>query len=367
MAKFFPISQPSITNLEKKYVSEAMRSGWISSSGSFIDSFEYEFAKFCKTDFCISVSNGTTGLHLALKTLGVGFGDEVIVPDFTFIATANSVVLAGAKPIFVDIKSDSLTIDLASIENAITKKTKAIIPVHIYGHPANMKELCELASKYNIKLIEDCAEAHGASIEGQPVGSFGDIGVFSFYGNKIITTGEGGALVTKNKDLALKAKMLRGHGMSTQKKYWHEDFGYNYRLTNVQAAIGLAQLERIEYFLEKRRKILNWYKEDLEAIKFLSLNKQTQWAKSVCWLVCMEFESFDERNRNIFMQNLLAEGVDSRPYFSPLSQMPMYSPANTPVTKILSLKGVNLPTYVDMRREDVKKITNLIRSSLKKI
>ena len=243
---FIPISQPSLGEREIEYVLSAVKSGWISSKGQYIDAFEKQFADFVGIKYALAVSNGTNALHLALASCGIKAGDEVIIPDLTFIATENAVRYTGADVVFVDIDKDTLCISPVSIERAITGKTKAIIPVHLYGHPANMREIMRIAKIHSLVVIEDAAEALGAEAYRQRVGSIGKCGVFSFYGNKIITTGEGGMLTTNDHITFEKARYLRDHAMDQHKRYWHTMVGFNYRMTNLQAAVGLAQMERID-------------------------------------------------------------------------------------------------------------------------
>src|ERR1700759_726677 len=256
---FIPISRPYIGAREKQLVLEALDSGWVSSIGKYIDDFEAGFARYCGTEYAGAVSNGTTGLHLALAALELQPGDEVIIPDLTFVATANAVAYTGATPVLADIDPDTLCIDAASVKSLISDKTRAIIPVHLYGHPADMDALTEIAHANALAIIEDAAEAHGAEYKGRRVGGLGKCGVFSFYGNKIITTGEGGMLTTNDADFHARAKRLRDHAMSPGRRYFHEKRGFNYRITNLQAALGVAQLERIEDFLARRAEIMGWY------------------------------------------------------------------------------------------------------------
>jgi len=361
---FIPISQPTITNKEIEYVTDAVKSGWVSSLGKYIDEFEKKFAEFCETEYALATSNGTTALHLALVALGIKEGYEVIIPDFTFIATANAVRYTGAKVVTVDIEEDTLCIDPKAIEKAITPNTKAIIPVHLYGHPANMKEINKIAKKYNLFVIEDAAEAHGAKIDKQKVGSFGDIGIFSFYGNKIITSGEGGMITTNNKELYEKMKYLRDHAMSKEKRYWHTEIGYNYRMTNLQAALGVVQLERIEELLNKKREIFEWYSEYLKDIPNIKLNFQKDGFKNVYWMICLEIIGYDEEKRDNLMKKLKEKGIDSRPFFYPVSEMPMYEKANTPVTHKVYQRGINLPSYYDLTKKEVKYICEKVRKLL---
>ncbi len=361
---FIPISQPSITQKEIYYVTDAIKSGWVSSLGKYIDKFEEKFAEFCGTKYALATSNGTVALHLALVSLGIKEDDEVIIPDFTFIATANAVKYTGAKVVTVDIEEDTLCINPKEIAKAITPKTKAIIPVHLYGHPANMEEIKKISKKYNLFVIEDAAEAHGAEIGGKKVGSFGDVSIFSFYGNKIMTSGEGGMITTNNKELYEKMKYLRDHAMSKEKRYWHTEIGYNYRMTNLQAALGVAQLERIDELLNKKREIFEWYKEYLKDIPDIKLNFQKDGYKNVYWMICLEVIGYDERKRDILIKKLKEKGIDSRPFFYPISDMPMYEKADTLVTYKVYQRGINLPSFFDLKKEEVKYICKQLREVL---
>ena len=360
MRKFIPVSEPYITELELKYITRAVKSGWVSSLGKYITQFEENFADYCGSKYSLATSNGTTALHLALTASNIQSGDEVIVPDFTFVATANAVKYCGAKPVFVDIEPNTLCIDPDSILHAITKNTKAIIPVHIYGHPANMQAIMEIAEKYNLIVIEDCAEAHGAAIGEKKVGTFGKCGVFSFYGNKIITSGEGGMLITDDEKLYIRSKILRDHAMSSTKRYWHTEIGFNYRLTNIQAALATAQLEKIEKIIKKRITIFEKYSKRLKRNLRLKLNYTLPGYKNVFWMIRLEIEGYDEEKRNKLMDNLKQKGIDSRPYFYPVSDMPMYESADTPVTHSLYSRGINLPSYQRLTDEEIEYVCNTI-------
>jgi perosamine synthetase len=362
--RFFPVSQPSIGTKEIAYVTEAVSSGWVSSIGKYIEQFETSFAAFCGTQYGLATSNGTTGLHLALAAFGVKAGDEVIVPDLTFVATANVVRHANATPVMVDVDERTLCIDPSAIRRAITPRTRAIIPVHLYGHPAQMDAIVAIGREHDLIVIEDAAEAHGAEYHGRRVGSIGDTGVFSFYGNKVITSGEGGMLTTNNREFYLKAKSLRDHAMSSEKRYWHTEVGYNYRMTNLQAALAVAQMERIEEFLEKRRKIMGWYRAGLETGGRLHLNYDEPGCKNAYWMVCLEIDGITEEQRTQLMSKLRERGVDSRPYFYPISDMPMYQRSVTPVAHKVSGRGINLPSYVDLSEQDVADISAITRAVL---
>jgi perosamine synthetase len=360
--ELIPISQPSITQKEIDYVTDAVKSGWVSSLGEYINNFEKRFAEFCDCKYAVSTSNGTTALHLALTALGIKAGDEVIVPDFTFIATANAVKYTGADVVIVDIEEATLCINPQAILEAITPRTKAIIPVHLYGHPANMAEINAIAAKYNLYVIEDAAEAHGAEFDGKKVGGLGHVGVFSFYGNKIITSGEGGMLTTNDQNLQQRMAYLRDHAMSKTKRYWHTEMGFNYRMTNLQAALGLAQLERIDEILAKKKTIFEWYQDGLKNTKGIRINQQATWAKNVYWMICLEIFGYTERERDELIQQLRLKNIDSRPYFYPVSDMPIYDTAETPVTHLIYQRGINLPSYFDMTKQQVDYICDQLNS-----
>ena len=322
------------------------------------------FASYCGTEFAVAVSNGTTGLHLALAALDIGPGDEVIIPDLTFVATANAVAYTGATPVLADVDPDSLCIDPASVESLITSRTKAIMPVHLYGHPADMDALATIAKARNLILIEDAAEAHGAEYKGRRVGGLGQCGVFSFYGNKIVTTGEGGMLTTNDRAFYLRAKHLRDHAMSAERRYFHEERGFNYRITNLQAALGVAQMERIDDFLRRRAEIMAWYNSAIPTTENVRLNRVRNWAKSSYWMVCLEVDWFDEERRRLFMDELKKQGVDTRPYFCTLSSMPMYKQTPQPVSLLKAQTGLNLPIFFDLTQKDVQRIGGVVADAL---
>jgi perosamine synthetase len=353
---FIPISKPVIGPRERELVLDALDSGWVSSIGKYIDEFEANFARYCGTDYALAVSNGTTGLHLALAALGLQAGDEVIIPDLTFVATANAVAYTGATPVLAEIDADTLCLDPASVKSLITSRTKAIVPVHLYGHPADMDALNAIAEAYGLAVVEDAAEAHGAEYKGRRVGGLGTCGVFSFYGNKVITTGEGGMLTTNDRAFYDHARRLRDHAMSPVRRYFHEDRGFNYRITNLQAALGVAQLERIDEFLGRRAEIMDWYASEIVTSDTIRLNRVKHWAKSAYWMICLEVDGFDEASRDAFMQALKARGIDSRPYFCTMSALPMYRQTPLPVASAKATTGLNLPSYFELTRSDVQRI-----------
>jgi perosamine synthetase len=364
---FIPISKPFIGAREKELVLNALDSGWVSSIGKYIDEFEANFARYCGTECALAVSNGTTGLHLALAALGLQAGDEVIIPDLTFVATANAVAYTGATPILADIDPDTLCIDPASVKSLISKRTKAIIPVHLYGHPADMDALIEIADNHRVDIIEDAAEAHGAEYKGRRVGGLGKCGVFSFYGNKVITTGEGGMLTTNDRDFYQRARRLRDHAMSPQRRYFHEERGFNYRITNLQAALGVAQLERIDDFLGRRAEIMSWYNSEIATTESVRLNRVKNWAKSAFWMVCLEVDWLDESRRDVFMGALKARGIDSRPYFCTMSSMPMYKQPLLPVAARKAQIGLNLPCYYELTKVEIQRIGSDVNELLREL
>lgn len=351
--RFTPIAEPTLANKELEYLTDAFTSTWISSRGKYIDMFEANFSKFCGVNHGIATANGTVAIHLALVALGIGEGDEVIVPDLTFAATINAVLYANATPVIVDIDKEDWTISPIEIEKAISPRTKAIIPVHVYGQACQMDSIMHLAKQHNLKVIEDCAEAHGAEFKGQKVGSFGHISTFSFFANKIITTGEGGMCVTNSKELDTKMRKLRDHGMSKEKRYWHDEIGFNYRMTNLQASIGCAQLEKIEYLLERNNKIEQKYIEQLDGLNLFKWQQNFEDRKKVVWLMCCLTD-----RRGEIREALIANKIDIRPFFYCLSEMPIYSQYtfSSANAKEVSRRGMNLPTVEQVDYERIYQV-----------
>jgi len=363
--RMIPVSEPFLAGNEEKYVLECLRSSWISSLGRFIQEFEGGFAKFSGSRHGVAVMNGTVAIQLALAALGVKEGDEVIVPDLTFVATANAVRYVGARPVFVDSEMGTWNIDPEKIAAAVTKKTKAIILVHLYGHPCDMGPILEVAEKHGLFVIEDAAEAHGAEYKGRKVGSLGDVGCFSFYGNKIITTGEGGMCITNDPALAERMHFLKDHAMRPEKRYWHPEIGFNFRMTNVQAAIGLAQLEQIEKFIAIKRRNALLYNSLLQKISGITVQTETPWAKGVYWMhsVLVDEKEFG-LSRDGLMQKLKGKGIDSRPFFFPMHQLPPYqgngSDRDFPVAARLSMQGINLPSSVKLSGDEIRYVCDAI-------
>ncbi len=355
-----PVAEPCLGEEEVNNVIKAVKSGWISSKGEFIEEFERGFASYCGVKYGVATSNGTAALHLALKALGVQKGDEIIIPTLTFIATANAVTYCNAKPVFVDSHPEYWCIDPKKIEEKITKNTKAIIAVHLYGHPCDMDWIRDLAEDHGLYIIEDAAEAHGAEYKGRKIGSLGDISCFSFYGNKIITTGEGGMCLTNDDELAERMKILRDHGMNPNRKYWHDVIGFNYRMTNLQAAIGVAQLKKLDRFIEKKRTIAKWYMRylrELEEKELIELQPEMPWAKCVYWMYSILIRGNLRSNRDELMKKLEEIGIETRPFFYPIHILPPFkSGEKFPVAEKLSTVGINLPSAVTLVKEDIRKI-----------
>jgi len=356
-----PVAEPIIGEKELFYVLDAVKSGWVSSKGSYVKKFEDKFAEYCNAKYAASCNNGTSALHLALLSLGIGEGDEVIAPSLAYIAVANVINYVRAKPVFVDVSKETLGMDPEKIEEKITPQTKAIIVVHLYGMPCEMDRILDIAKKYNLFLIEDCAEAHGAEYKGKKVGTFGDIGCFSFFGNKIITTGEGGMCITNNEELKEKIELLKNQGVSKERKYWHPVIGFNYRMTNIQAAIGLAQLEQIDSFLKIREEHEEIYENLLKEISGIKFLPKRQQVKIVYWMHSIIIE-----NRDKIMKKLEKEGIETRPFFVVINKMPPYlSEESFPVAEEVSDKGINLPSSVNLTEENIKIICDAIKRAVK--
>ena len=356
MQNHIPVACPVFIGNEKKYVMECIESGWISSLGKYIEAFEETFLSFCNTRHAISCSNGTVALHLALLAYDIGSGDEIIVPTLTYVAVANAVTYCGARPVFVDSEAETWNIDPKQIEKKISHKTKGIIVVHLYGHPVNMEPIIKIAKKHDLFVVEDAAEAHGALYKNRVVGSIGDIGTFSFFGNKIVTTGEGGMVVTNNDKLAEKIRFLKGQGVDPGRRYWFPIIGYNYRMTNIQAAIGLAQLEKFSWHLSKRREIANMYYKYLDELTgFIELPVEKEWARHSFWMFSILLRDSVKVSRDEFMQLLEKDGIETRPIFYPMHILPPYEEkaVNFPVATRVASRGLNLPTHALLKEKDI--------------
>lgn len=363
-----PVTQPLLGGNELNYVSDCITSNWISSQGAYIKRFEKMFADYHSVEHALTASSGTTALHLALAALGIGPGDEVIVPSLTFAACANVVMHTGATPVFADVSAETWTLDPALLEGLITPRTKAVMPVHLYGQPCDMDPILDVARRRGLYVVEDCAESLGAKYKGALTGVLGHIGCFSFFANKVITTGEGGMCITRDKALAEKMLVLRDHGMSKKRKYWHELAGFNYRMTNVQAAIGVAQMEKIDKFLASRKALSTRYRENLSGAQGITLPPENGWSESIFWLYSILLDkaalgvTVDD-----MIKRLAVEGIETRPFFSPLHLQPPYpkSKAALPVTEMLSESGISLPTGNDVTANDADRVSEAIKKVLK--
>lgn len=361
---FLAVSEPDLTHREMRNVLDAFLSTWISSTGDYIRQFERDFAAKVGMEHGIATSNGTVSLHLAMVALGIGEGDEVIVPDLTFAASANTVIHAGARPVLVDVDPDTWCVSVEAIEKAITPRTRAIMPVHVFGRPAPMTEIRELARARGIYVIEDAAEAHGAMYDGQQVGSFSDVASFSFFANKIVTTGEGGICLTNDADLAARMRMLRDHGMRPERRYWHDEPGFNYRMTNLQASIGVAQIARMDELLAMRADVHDLYKRALANIPGVVFPPEmSDRAKPVTWFSCALVPA-DKRAQLIAACKEV--NIDLRPFFHGLSVMPAYRQYGRvcPNSMMLSKSGINLPTSRRVNEASVERLAGAFRKVL---
>ena len=362
-----PVNVPVITPAAKKYVADAMESGWISSGGPYIEKFERAFADYIGVRHAVSVTSGTAALHIALLSLDIGEGDEVIVPDFTMIASVFAVIYTGATPVFVDIESDTYNIDVALIEKKITKKTKAILPVHIYGHSVDMDPLIAVAKKHHLTIVEDAAEAHGALYKGRKCGSMGSVGCFSFYGNKIITTGEGGMIVTNDDALAERMRRLKDLAHMPERRFWHDEVGYNYRMTNLQAACGLGQLESIDEFLAHKRWMTAAYEKRLRNINGLRLPVTRDYATNVHWMYAILLTDDFPLTRDAVQDALKEKGVDTRDFFPSSAQQPIIrklypTQERFPVSERAATRGLYLPSGLALTQEQLDYVCDCIHT-----
>jgi len=368
-----PVCKPWLPGKEKEYVNQAVETNWISSSGEFIEKFEKEFANYCGSKYGVCCSSGLAALHLACVSIGLKKGDEVIVPTFTMAASINAIIFTGATPVLVDSDNETYNIDVNQIEKKITPKTRAIMPVHIYGHPCDMDPIKELVKKYNLVIIEDAAEAHGAEYNGQKVGTFGKIGCFSFYANKILTTGEGGMCITDDFELAEKMKRLRNHSFDVP-RFIHNEVGFNYRLTNIQAAIGCAQTENAEMLVEARRLVGLKYNNYLRGIKGIILPIEKEYAKNVYWMYGVVLTEEIKMSKEEVMEKLKERGIETRSFFIPMHKQPAYynktvenSPECTeefPVADYISKRGFYLPSSSDITDGEIKIISETLKEIL---
>lgn len=361
-----PVNEPVLSAEARSNVIDCLDTRWISSAGSYIHNFEESFANYIGSTHAITTSNGTTALQLALSILEIGPGDEVIVPDLTIISCAFAVMYLGATPVFVDVDPITGTLDPTQLESKITSKTKAIMVVHLYGHPADMDPILAIAKQHSIKVVEDAAEAHGAEYKGKRVGNLSDIGCFSFYANKLITTGEGGMIVTDDAELAAKAQLQKNLSHSAGKRFWHEEIGYNFRMTNLQAALGVGELGHIDEYVAKKRTMANTYQELLADIPFLILPTEASWAKSVYWMYAVTVSPNSPITKDELRKRLLELQVDTREYFYPLHNQPVVKKLtnqpdqNFPVSIDLSKRGFYLPSGLALTEEQQQTVSTVL-------
>jgi len=360
-----PLYRPDLSGNEKKYALDCIDSTWISSIGQYVGKFEEALARITGAPHAIVVCNGTVALHLAMHCLGIGPGDEVIVPTFTYIASVNAITQTGAKPIFAESRESDWLIDPTKIEALTTPRTKAILPVHLYGAVCDMPAIMEIARKRGLKIIEDCAESLGATLHGQHTGTFGDIGTFSFFGNKTITTGEGGAVIAADPALSHRLRIVKGQGQSLTRRYWHEELGFNYRMTNIAAAIGFAQSERLPEILAAKRRVAKFYRALLSNWP-VSFQKPDVGVASSEWLVSLLLPPGCDRDR--VMADMAKQQVETRPVFYCAHHMPMYAdPAASvriPVAENIAARGISLPSYPGLTEADQQRVVDAFTRAL---
>jgi len=350
MYKKISVCEPVMGERELEYVTDCIRTNWVSSKGRYIEDFERKFAEYCGCKYGVTTTSGTTALHLALASSGIGKGDEVIVPTLTMTASLFPIIYTGAKPVLVDADPETWNIDVAQIEARITDKTKAIMPVHLYGHPCDMDPIMDIASKYRLTVIEDAAEVHGAEYKGKKAGGIGDMGCFSFYANKIITTGEGGMVITNDQEKAELARRLKDLAHAPWKRFLHTHIAFNYRMTNIQAGLGLAQLERIDEFIEMRRQNAFFYNSRLKKVPGIVLPPEKEWAKNVYWMYSIVISNEFGMTRDELMEKLAERGIETRAFFIPMQLQPcfrdigLFTAENYPVAEELGRRGMFLPS-----------------------
>jgi perosamine synthetase len=364
--QMIPLCIPEIRGNEWKYIKDCLDTNWVSSAGSYVNKFENEFAKYIDSKYAVVTMNGTAALELALRTLGIGNEDEVIVSSLTFISPVNTIKYVGAEPVFVDVCRDAWVMDAEKVEELITPKTKAILPVHIYGQPVDMDKIMEIARRHNLYVIEDATESLGATYHGKNLGNIGDIGCFSFNGNKLITTGAGGMLVTNNEETGKKAKYL-----STQTKkvfenggFYHDEIGYNFRMPNLLAAMGCAQLENIAEYREIKRKNALFYNELLKDVKGITIPVEKENTNNAYWLYSILVEDEYPISRDQLIIKLKENGIEARTFFVPVHSMPPYvncKHGEMSITNELGKKGINLPSSVGIKKEDIEKVCKVIK------
>ena len=379
MNRFIPVNEPLLTGNEKKYLNECIDTGWISSDGDFVNNFETQFGEYLGLPPGIAVCNGTAALETSLYGLGLTHGDEVIMSTFTIISCALAVLRLGAKPVLVDIDPETWCMDVNQIESKITSKTKVIMAIHIYGHPVNMDPILHIAEKYDLKIIEDAAEVHGAEYYSEisggkwlRCGSIGDASAFSFYANKIITTGEGGMVLSKHVDVLKRAASYRNLCFKPENRFFHTELGYNFRMTNLQAAVGLAQIERINEFLSIKKRLGQYYRQRLNSISGIRFQVEKKWAKTVYWMYAIELDPDLGMEAPELRTRLQKKGIGTRPFFLGLHTQPVlqnlklgFDPQSFPRSDHASLYGCYLPSGMALTEGQVDQVCLALAESLK--
>jgi len=364
MSKIF-LDDPNLGDLEKKYLAKAVDTNFVSVVGPFVPEFEEKFAQYIGAESAVSTQSGTAALHMSLYQLGIGEGDEIIVPSLTFIATINPVLFVGAKPVIVDVDPITWNIYPQEIKKAITKKTKAIIPVHLYGSVCNIDEIIEIARENNLFVIEDATESLGAIYKDRQTGTFGDFGCFSFNGNKLITTGGGGMIVSNNQKQAEHIKFLINQARDASKGYYHPEVGFNYRMTNIEASLGLAQLERIDKFIEKKRNFRKIYQEVFNDLSYIKFQEESDNASGSWWLTCIKIDKNNIDIDNLELK-LKEKGISTRRIFMPASEMPYLKKFSKPYPNAYEIynQGICLPSSTLNDEEDIRKAALVIKETL---
>jgi len=365
-----PVNEPLLNGNEKKYLMECIESGWVSSDGPFVKRFEEMFAKYLGVKHAIAICNGTAALEVAMSAINIQPGDEVIIPTFTIISCALAVVRRGGIPVLVDVEPDTWCMDINQVKDRLTRKTKAIMPVHMYGHPVDMDPIIELAQKHGLYIVEDAAEVHGAEYKGRKCGSLGHINCFSFYANKIITTGEGGMVVTNDDKLAERARLHRNLCFIEGRRFYHEELGGNYRMTNLQAAVGVAQMERIEEFVEIKRRNGTAYNRLLGDLNWLQLPVEREWAKNVYWMYGVVVDEDTGLDAEIFSRRLKEQEVGTRPFFLGMHEQPIFQKMGLfknehyPVSERIARQGLYLPSGLTLTEEQIDKVTKAVKKAI---
>ena len=367
-----PINEPLFSGNERKYLNQCIDQAWISSEGPFVKHFEEEFSSYLGLRYGIAVCNGTAAIEVALAAAGIGESNEVIMPTFTIISCAIGVIRLGAKPVLVDSEPETWNMDTGQIEPKITGKTKAIMVVHTYGHPVDMAPVMELAEKYQLNVIEDAAEAHGTEYKGQKAGSIGQVGCFSFYANKIVTSGEGGMVVTSDEEIAERAGAYRNLCFRPEKRFYHTELGYNFRMTNLQAAVALAQLEQIDKHIQIKRRNATLYSERLRAIDEIKLPVEKEWAKNVYWMYGIELKDGAGMDNEELAKKLLARGIATRPFFLGMHEQPVFQRMGLfqgeryPIAERLARRGLYLPSGLALREEQIETVCEALHNIFSK-